>query len=216
MLRKISPRQHQILELLLKNRSGLSIDNIADAFDISRTAVKQHFFAIENEGYIKKDLSNKTAGRPAALYVITDKGINYFPKQYAWFLEMVLGNLIQESSPEQFKSYMSSLGANLAKKLRGKFEGKNLPERIKELVAAMEELGYQAETVSDNESNIVSIQAHNCVFHDLAQKHAEICELDLAFMSRLLDRQVNQSDCMAKGDCVCRFSIKKIEDNSSG
>jgi len=38
----------------------------------------------------------------------------------------------------------------------------------------------------------------------------------LALMSRLLDREVNQSDCMAKGDCVCRFSIKKIEDNSPG
>lgn len=216
MLRKISSRQHQILELLLKNRSGLSIDNIAEALGISRTAVKQHFFTIENEGYIRKDQSNKTAGRPATLYVITDKGINYFPKQYAWFLEMVLGNLIRESGPEQFKSYMSTLGAALAQKLRGRFEGKSLNERMKELAAVMEELGYQTEAVSDNENNTASIQAHNCVFHDLAQKHAEICALDLALMSRLLDREVNQSDCMAKGDCVCRFSIKKIEDNSPG
>ncbi|WP_020564844.1 helix-turn-helix transcriptional regulator [Methylosarcina fibrata] len=216
MLRKISSRQHQILELLLKNRSGLSIDNIAEALGISRTAVKQHFFTIENEGYIRKDQSNKTAGRPATLYVITDKGINYFPKQYAWFLEMVLGNLIRESGPEQFKSYMSMLGTALAQKLRGRFEGKSLNARMKELAAVMEELGYQTEAVSDNENNTVSIQAHNCVFHDLAQKHAEICALDLALMSRLLDREVNQSDCMAKGDCVCRFSIKKIEDNSPG
>lgn len=216
MLRKISSRQHQILELLLKNRRGLSIDSIADTLGISRTAVKQHFFAIENEDYIRKDIPSKTAGRPATLYVITDKGINYFPKQYAWFLEMVLGNLIQKSGPEQFKSYMSTLGVTLAQNLRGRFEGKSLNERMKELTAVMEELGYQTEAVSDNENSTVSIQAHNCVFHDLAQKHAEICALDLALMSRLLDREVTQSDCMAKGGCVCRFSIKKIEDNSPG
>lgn len=215
MLRKISSRQHQILELLLKNRRGLSIDNIADALNISRTAVQQHFFSIENEGYIRKDVPNKTAGRPAALYIITDKGINYFPKQYAWFLEMVLDDLRQELSHDQFQRYMRKLGANLAQKLRSRFEGKNLTEKMDEMASVMKELGFQAEIYDNNENDTLNIQAHNCVFHDLAQKHAEICEFDLELMSKLLDRTVNKSTCMATGDCSCRFNIKMIEEVSS-
>jgi len=62
MLQKISSRQHQILKLLLDNRKGLSIDDIAKALDISRTAVQQHFVAIENESFIKKNTLNKTEG----------------------------------------------------------------------------------------------------------------------------------------------------------
>ncbi|MGZ8200814.1 MAG: helix-turn-helix transcriptional regulator [Methylosarcina sp.] len=211
MLRKISSRQHQILELLLKNRNGLSIDGIANALNISRTAVQQHFFAIENEGYITKDAQNKTAGRPANLYVITDKGVNYFPKQYAWLSEMVLDDLHQEISSEQFKSYMRRLGANLAEKLRGGFSGKNLIERMDKLAGIMEELGYQVKTTGPDENNSLHIQAHNCVFHNLAQKHEEICEFDLALMSTLMDRKVEHLTCMAKGDCVCRFKINKFE-----
>jgi len=54
MLQNISPRQHQILEQLLENRIGLSIDALAKVLDISRAAVQQHVAGLEGDGYIKK------------------------------------------------------------------------------------------------------------------------------------------------------------------
>lgn len=207
MPQKISSRQNQILKLLLENKKGLSIDDIADALDISRTAVQQHFVAIENEGYIQKNTLHKTAGRPVAIYVITDKGINYFPKRYAWFSQLMLSDLQQEIGPERFKSYMRRLGSNLAEKLQSRFAGMDLNERIDELVSIMTELGYQVEASTGTESDGVDIRAQNCVYHDLAQKHDEICEFDLALMSSLLEQEVKQLTCMAKGDCACCFRV---------
>ncbi|WP_305907945.1 HTH domain-containing protein [Methylomarinum sp. Ch1-1] len=209
MLQKISSRQHQILELLMKNKTGLSIDEIANALDISRTAVQQHFVAIENEDYIRKNTLNKTAGRPVTIYVITDKGINYFPKQYAWFSELILSDLQDEIGPERFRGYMQRLGIRLAEKLRDRFEGKNLEMRLEELLVIMTELGYQVETTDNGDPDHIHMQAHNCVYHDLAQQHQEICQFDIALMSNLLDRNVELLTCMAKGDCTCRFNIKK-------
>jgi len=52
------------------------------------------------------------------------------------------------------------------------------------------------------------MEAYNCIYHDLAQKHHEICAFDLAFMSSLLDKEVEQLSCMAKGDCNCSFRVK--------
>lgn len=49
----VSPRQRQILDLLLKNRAGLSIDEIATALNISRNAVQQHLPSLEKEDYIQ-------------------------------------------------------------------------------------------------------------------------------------------------------------------
>ncbi|HEY5138751.1 MAG TPA: helix-turn-helix domain-containing protein, partial [Methylococcales bacterium] len=63
MLLNVSPRQHQILEHLLENRTGLSIDALAKELDISRAAVQQHIVGLEGDGYIKKTALNKTAGR---------------------------------------------------------------------------------------------------------------------------------------------------------
>jgi predicted ArsR family transcriptional regulator len=54
------------------------------------------------------------------------------------------------------------------------------------------------------------LRAYNCVYHDLAQKHAQICEFDLALMSTSLGEQVSQSRCMAKGDMLCEFTIRPL------
>ena len=209
MLQNISPRQHQILEQLLENRNGMSVDDLAKALDISRTAVQQHFVALERDGCIKKNTLNKTAGRPVTIYGITDKGINYFPKQYAWFSELILSDLQEEISPERFKGYMQRLGTKLADKLRDRFEGKDLNHRMEELILIMTDLGFQVKGSAESDTNKPNIKACNCVFHDLAQKHNEICAFDLALMSALLNKEVEQLSCMAKGDCDCSFSIKE-------
>ncbi|OYV22842.1 MAG: transcriptional regulator [Methylococcaceae bacterium NSO1] len=209
MLQNISLRQHHILQLLLENRVGLSIDALAKVMDISRAAVQQHLVGLEGDGYIKKNALNKTAGRPVVIYGITDKGINYFPKQYAWFSDLILSELRQEMGAEGFKDYMQRLGIRLANSLRSQFEGKNLNDRIEELLLIMANLGFQVTTEIESESSKSVIRANNCIYHDLAQKHIEICAFDLALMSSLLDKEVKQLSCMAKGDCACRFRIQE-------
>lgn len=203
---KISPRQHQILELLLESKNGLSVDELAKALDISRTGVQQHFVVLERDGYIKKSSLNKTAGRPVAIYVITDKGMNYFPKQYAWFSELILSDLQQEIGPERFKAYMQKLALKLADKLQEQFIGKSLEQRIEQLAAIMTDLGYQVKVGPESASG--NIHACNCIYHDLAQKYQDICEFDLKLMSSLLDKEVEQLSCMAKGDGNCCFRVK--------
>jgi len=207
-MEKITARQHEILEHLLNNKIGLSIDELASKLDVSRTAVKQHFAALEKDGYVKKNTLNKTAGRPVVIYGITDKGINHFPKQYAWFNELVLNEMLEELGAEKLQMFMSRLGQSLAGKLAGQFEGKAFDVRLKQLTAVMNDLGYHA-TVTDKvvqDSDI--LVATNCVFHDIARQHPQICEFDLALMSVLLDKKVEQKSCMVKGDCSCRFGVK--------
>jgi len=211
MLQNISSRQHQILEQFLENRTGLSIDALAKELDISRAAVQQHIIGLEGDGYIKKISRNKTAGRPVVIYGITDIGINYFPKQYAWFSDLILSELRQEKGAEGFKDYMQRLGIRLANNLRSQFEGKNLNDRMDELLLIMMNLGFQVTTGIESETSKPVIRANNCIYHDLAQKHNEICAFDLALMSSLLDKEVKQLSCMAKGDCACYFRIQDKE-----
>lgn len=204
---EIGSRQQQILKLLLENKTGMSIDETATALAISRNAVQQHFTALERDGYIQAGGSNKTAGRPVRTYVLTEAGINSFPKQYAWFSELVLANLKQEMGSEAFRRYLHQLGKALAQGLLPQFEGKTGQERLDVLLKIMEQLGYQAKAV--NIGRHQGIEACNCVYHDLAQKHEEICEFDRALMSTLLAKDVEQVECMAQGGAVCRFNVIK-------
>ncbi|HMA07657.1 MAG TPA: methanogen output domain 1-containing protein, partial [Ramlibacter sp.] len=74
-------------------------------------------------------------------------------------------------------------------------------EKLSEI---MEQLGY--DTTPLQPGGVAStIEAHNCVFHNLAMKDPEICQFDLALMSSFTDSQVDHQECMAKGANVCRF-----------
>lgn len=207
MTDKIRPRQQQILRLLLENKAGLSIDEISTVLDISRNAVQQHFTALERDGYIQPGDLNKTAGRPVRSYVLTAAGINSFPKQYAWFSELILTDLLNEMGSEAFLRYMHKLGCHLSHSLLPQFTGKQTDERIEELLIVMDGLGFQTSLITDPGSQEQMIEACNCIYHDLAQKHEEICEFDRTLMSSLLDKDIEQMECMAKGGAVCRFKM---------
>jgi DeoR family suf operon transcriptional repressor len=207
MIEKIRPRQQQILKLLLENKAGLSIDEVATALNISRNAVQQHFAVLERDGYIQAGVLNKTAGRPVRSFVLTKAGINSFPKQYAWFSELILADMKNEMGSEAFQHYLHKLGSNLSQSLLPQFEGKQTGERIEALLKVMDGLGFDARNMTDSGNNEQTIEARNCIYHDLAQKHEEICEFDRTLISSLLDKNIDHVECMAKGGAVCCFKI---------
>ncbi len=193
------PRQQQILQLLLENKSGLSIEDLALRLAISRSATQQHLAVLERNSLIKADGQNMTKGRPARNYVLTDTGLNQFPKQYSWFSNIILTALKDELGQAAFEKFIENLGTQLGRSLREQAQQQNLEH---ELLKAMQALGYQAESCDDG------IQAYNCVYHDLVAQHPELCAFDRALMTSVLGEPIEQKACMQQGDCACIFQFK--------
>jgi len=199
-------RQEQILALLLGTKAGLSIDAIAEKLEISRNAVKQHMVVLEKDQLIKAGRLNLTKGRPSRSYVLTNQGINQFAKQYSWFSNLLISELKEEMGAEALVALLQRLGAKIASSLAPQFKGQNAGEKTQTLAVILQNLGYQAE-VSEQDGEM-TVSAINCVFHDLAQEHAELCEFDRSLIRTLLDNPVEQTECMAKQGCACRFKTK--------
>lgn len=203
MMNQSPSRQEQILTLLLSGKSGLSIDAMAEKLDISRTAVKQHIVTLENQSLVRAAHLNSTGGRPARNYVLTEEGINYFTKQYSWFCNLVLEELKQEMGSVAFSDFMQRLGRKVAASLSAQFACQDAAQKAQTLTTILHKLGYQANI--EQQGDDITITAINCVFHDLAQQHTELCEFDRALIRSLLDKPVEQIECMAKAGCACRF-----------
>lgn len=203
----LTSSRHRILRQLLENKAGWSIDQLAKFLSISRTAAQNHCLALEKEGLIKKNSRVKTLGRPSILYALTDKGTAYFPKKYALFSEVLLKDLQNIMSPDQFIGYMRKLGKKVADQYRPRFGGLNEEERLNALFALMQELGFHADWVKPPEAQVAEIIARNCIFHDLAQKLPEVCAFDQTLMAELADKKVELCSCMAKGDEACCFRM---------
>jgi predicted ArsR family transcriptional regulator len=198
--------QQEVLAQLLERKSGATLDELATAVGLSRTAVNQHLIALEREGYVRKAAPRKTGGRPRHIYVLTEEGTNRFPKQYSWFSKLLIQTLRDQLGEEQASRYMYDLGVKMSADLIPRLVGKNRAERIAEIVNIMNETGFLATTVSPTHPDkLPRVECRNCVYHDLSRKYPEVCRFDIGFLSGLMGAEVEHQACMQRGSETCRF-----------
>jgi predicted ArsR family transcriptional regulator len=207
MLAVLGNRQQELLNQLLVNKSGLTVDELSKRLEITRNAIRQHLAALENSGFVIQGLTRPTGGRPEQLYTLTDSGKEIFPRRYSWFAQLIVDSIKQESGAEGLQKSLNTMGANVAEKLLMQHSGlKTQQQKLEKLAEIMNQLGYNARNVSVT-NNIPTVEADNCVFHDIAVKNPEVCQFDLALLSKFTDSTIEHQECMATGGNVCRFKF---------
>lgn len=207
MLAILGTRQQELLNLLLKNKGGLTVDELSKRLEITRNAVRQHLAALENDGLITQGVTRPSGGRPEQLYVLTDAGKEFFPRHYSWFAQLIIESIKRESGAEGLRERMDTMGSEVAQQLRRQHSGlENQQQKVGKLSEVMEQLGYNTKSAMIVDG-VPTIEADNCIFHNLAIKNPEICQFDLAMMSTFTDSNIDHQECMASGDNVCRFKF---------
>jgi len=204
MLAVLGNRRQELMRLLLRDKAGLTVDELSRRLEITRNAVRQHLASLEQDGLVEAGGSRPTGGRPEQLYVLTSAGREFFPRQYSWFAQLVVESIKSESGESGLRRRLAALGASVARQLRAQYPGlKSRRQKIERLAELMEQIGYHARVARGS----TRIEADNCVFHDLARKNPEVCQFDLALLSTFADSKVDHEECMAKGGNVCRFKF---------
>ena len=202
MLEGLGRTQQDLLHALLRQPTGMSIDDLAQALSVTRTAVRQHLAALERDGLVMRGATRPTGRRPEQLHQLTEQGRELFPRQYPLLANLLIGEVAGLLGEPALLALMRQLGRKLASDLQ--------PEVVDEaqIVQHMNAAGYEAEVFfrSGGEPQIV---AHNCVFHHLAKAHPVVCELDLALIGALGGGEVEHQECMLRGGQVCRFALRK-------
>jgi predicted ArsR family transcriptional regulator len=205
MLDVIGQRQQALLNLLLQRKEGLTIDQMAAALGITRTAVREHIGALERDRLVAAGaLANSTGGRPGRLYTLTPRGLALFPKQYDLMARLLLEALTQRLGAEAAVEELRALGAKLAQQLKPQIGAGSLADRTRTIAVLMRELGYEASAPA---GETPTIEALNCVYHELARADQTVCTLDLALIETLADAHVEHRACMARGNNACVFCL---------
>ena len=194
----------RILGLLLRSEGPLSVRALALRLGISRNAAHQHVAALEREGLVERDTSIRTKGRPSQGYRLSSAGSATFPRQYALIARQLLEELRRHLGPDELRSALQRIGASLADSLPLE-RNADPDEMIRSVAGLMRQLGYASQAVDGVDGP--EIEAHNCVFHDLALKNPDVCEFDLALLSTFTDSKVEHLECMARGGNACRFKF---------
>lgn len=209
---QVGPRQRELLQQLLEQKEGRTVDQLVKALGVTRSAVHQHLAALERDGYVEKRQLAKTRGRPGQVYALTRDGVHLFPKQYDWFSTFLMEVLARRLGDEELAAELRTIGEGLAQSVEKDIETEDFDDRLDAVAQLMTKLGYVAKTV-DNAGKGASreIQAFNCIYHHLAEERPEVCELDLALLERLMGARPEHAECLARGGASCRFRFEKPE-----
>lgn len=206
MLDVIGQRQQALLSLLLERKDGLTIDQMAANLGITRTAVREHIGALERDRLVEPGaFALSTGGRPGRRYTLTARGVGMFPKHYDLMARMLLEALTQRLGSAEAERELRTLGAKLAAQLKHKVKGATLAERARSIATLMRELGYAS---SAPNAETATIEALNCIYHELARADQTVCALDITLIETLADAEVEHRACMARGDNACVFCLK--------
>ncbi|HEX7061804.1 MAG TPA: helix-turn-helix domain-containing protein [Woeseiaceae bacterium] len=205
-------RQRRLLSLLLEEKQGRSAEELARALGISRSAVHQHLGALEGGGFVEKTSKAPQGGRPGYAWRLTRRGVHLFPKQYALFSGLLIDGIREQLGSDGLAAAMRTLGRKLGEQQRPRVQGKAPARQVEKVAAIMGELGYSSRTEREDGRELPLIDARNCIYHDLAREHLEVCQLDLALIETLLEADVEHVECMARGGNACRFRIHPRDD----
>jgi len=198
-------RRKQLMRYLLRNKSGASIDELAQAIGVTRTAVRQHLASLIRDRLVASGAARASGGRPQQLFLLTDAGKEAFPRHYSWFAQLLVEEITNEHGPAGLRNRLGRIASAVVTQLQQQHPTHNAGnlEKIETLVTVMDELGYDARMGRPMDGP--TIEADNCVFHELAMTHPEVCHFDLALLSGYTGNKVELHECMSRGGRVCRF-----------
>lgn len=186
------------------------MDELSSYLEITKTAVKDHIIKIENLGYLSFVDSKGLVGRPRRRYLLSQEGHDAFPKQYSWLSTVLLELLARDLGKEGVVRLMQNLADQVAKSMETKFKkAQTSIELLKQVTLTLNELGYRASLKQSDLRKGAAIEATNCVYHSVAKEHPELCGFDVRFIENVSRMAVKLESCIARGDSVCRFCLRK-------
>lgn len=194
----------RILELL--RRGPKTVDELAAALEVTRTAVQSQLATLQRDELIEQRGTRRGASKPARTYGITMQAELLFSRAYIPILTQLIHVLGQRLSAAEFDTIMHEVGrramAGHATAARGP-----LAERVATASSLLNELGGLSEV--DEEDGLYIIRSHGCPLAAATAEHPEVCNALESMLSEFVGSQVTKC-CDRYQRERCCFEVSKL------
>ena len=197
----------QIIEHLQRNGAA-TIKELEQLLGITTTAVRQHLNNLQADGYIERKAVHAGVGRPHHAYAVTAKAQEIFACHCDDLALTLLEEVFDLEGSEQAGKLLARVGNRLADRYQHSVRSEGLIDRVGELADALYQRGVLTD-VQEGDDNTFILHTYNCPYHELAQEHREICEMDKAMLQQVLGTNVNLTNCIMDGHHGCSFVVSQ-------
>lgn len=193
---------------MLKTHGELSAKAITDQLGITGMAVRRHLSVLEKEELIIYTTVRQTMGRPMAVYRLTEKAEDFFPKKYHTIALELLSELEGESGEEVVNHLFDLRQNSLQKRHQQLLEGKDLEGKIAALAEIQSNNGYMA-TWKKTSDSVFELTEYNCPIYQIANNYQHACTCELRLFESLLGANVERTECLASKGKKCVYRIQQ-------
>lgn len=202
----VAPTSDADLMDLLRSTGALGVTEMANAIEVTPTAIRQRLTRLMAQGLIEREAVRAGRGRPKHRYQLTHKGLrlsgtNFTDLALALWREIgAIPNLNERRI--LLERVVQALACGYAREIRGK----TTVERMRSLSALLSErrVPFSVEP-SPKTDDIPMLVAHACPYPELAEEDRQICDLEKTLFSELLGRPVELTQCRLDGGVSCQF-----------
>jgi predicted ArsR family transcriptional regulator len=192
----------QIIELL--RREALTIDQIAGAIGVTRTAVRAQLASLQQHGDVEQRGTRRSLSKPARIFGVTAEAELLLSRAYIPILTQLLHVLTNSMPRRKFDLIMREVGRGLMIG-RAKPTG-TLRERVLAASALINDLGGTTEI--EEESNRYLIRGHGCPLAAATAKYPEACNAIESLLREFLGHSVAKC-CERYERRRCCFEVAK-------
>ncbi len=203
---EMSETRMRILQLL-KMRAGMTVNQLTDALPISQMGIRQHLAILESENLVEYYREKQKRGRPRHIYRLTDQANSLFPTTYANFAVGLMHEVAKFNGPGFINKVFQERMKSQLQAYQQRLQGKDLPQRVKELTRIRDEEGYMA-SFDEDEDDYVLIE-HNCPISVIAEEYPYVCEIELGLFRQSLGAKVVREEHLMQGSHRCCYRIAK-------
>jgi predicted ArsR family transcriptional regulator len=190
----------QIVTLL--RRSSRTVDELAQALNLTHTAVRAHLASLERDGLVKQRSERRGSGKPSSVYDLAEASEYLFPKSYGLYLDQLLDILGERTPADEVGTLLREVGRRIA--AQRTIPPGDLPVRLDEAAQVLNELGGLMERETEGET--LCIRGYRCPFAAVVQEHPEVCDLAETLVTELVGVPI-QEQCGRSGPEPCRFVV---------
>ena len=201
----ISPTQHRVLEAV--KRSGeATADELAQALEISTSAVRQHLNTLRSAGYVAARQERGQPGRPADHFSTTELTEAIFVKPTN-NLSLELLSHIEEEDPELITRIFERRRHRRVSHAQDNLVGKALSEKVAILADLLDAEGYLVD-FEERAPGHYRINLHSCALWAVATRYGQACTTELEFLRELIpEATIERVTHKTEGAHTCAYEI---------
>jgi predicted ArsR family transcriptional regulator len=195
---------------ILKILGSAGLEDLSKRMKISRMGVHKHLTDLQDRGLVQSSEVRRGVGRPIMCYSLTNSGKSIFPKAYGKIATFALDYIEKNLGKLAVETVLRERQSELLDKYHQILKNLDFDQKVKSLARLRDEEGYIAESKkTGKKSDSHVLLEYNCPIIMIAEKHWEACSIETELFEKVLDAEIKATHRAAKGDSICKFSIKQ-------